>query len=147
MPLSFFVPAFTTCLPLPELTSYLKSQSISSTFAICFKSGCAAAGVFCCSIVHLQLHSNWKLDYTKKRLARNYMQFELPYSITIVTIVDHYRFFQVCVEGPAEELAKVGRQIKQDIFSAIKAAAVNLHYGNCIPHIGFQCPQQDDNYH
>ena len=151
MPLSdneFFVPAFTTRLPLPELRSHLKSQPISSSFAVCFKSGCAAAGVFCCSIVHLQLQSGWEIiQEPNKSLARNCMHFGLPYSIGIVTVVDHYRFFRVCVEAPQKELSTVCPRIKHDMFSAIKAAATNLHYGNCIPHVGFQCLQQDDDYH
>ena len=143
----FFVPAFTARLPLPELTSYLESQPISSSFAVCFKSGCAAAGVFCCSVVHLQLQSGWEIILDpNKRLARNCMEFALPRSCSIVTIIDHYRFFRVCIEDPAEELAKVFPRIKHDIISAIKAAATNLHYGNCVPHVGFQC-LQDDDYH
>ena len=144
----FFVPAFTTRLPLPDLTSYLQSQPISSSFAVCFKSGCAAAGVFCCSIVHLQLQSGWKIiQDPKKCLARNCMQFELPDSITIVTIVDHYRFFRVCIDVPGEENMKdVVTQVRSEVFQAIKAAANNLKYSNCTPSIGFQC-LQDDDYH
>ena len=144
----FFVPAFTTRLPLPELTTYLESQLITSSFAVCFKSGCAAAGVFCCSIVHLQLQSGWEIiQDPNKCLARNCMQFELPYSIGIVTIIDYYRFFRVCVEAPQKELSTICPRIKHEMFSAVKAAATNLHYGNCIPHVGFQCLQQDDDYH
>ena len=144
----FFVPAFTTRLPLPVLNSYLFSQPISSSFAVCFKSGCAAAGVFCCSIVHLQLQSGWKIiQDPKKCLARNCMQFELPDSITIVTIVDHYRFFRVCIDVPEEENMKdVVTQVRSEVFQAIKAAAKNLKYSNCTPSIGFQC-LQDDDYH
>ena len=147
----FFVPAFLARLPQPELTGYLNSQPISTSFAVCFSNDCAPAAVFCCSIVHLQLHSGWEIiqiiQDPGKPLARNCMQFELPYSISIVTIIDNYRFFRVCVDVPEEEkLGEVCQSIRREIFEAIKAAAKNLQYSNSVPHIGFQC-LQDDEYH
>ena len=144
----FFVPAFLARLTQPELTGYLSSLEISSSFAVCFSNDCAPAAVFCCSIVHLQLHSGWEIiqDDTSIPLARNCMQFELPYSISIVTVIDNYRFFRVCVEAPPKEISKYCLKIRNDVFSAIKASAKNLQYSNSIPHVGFQC-MQDDEYH
>ena len=144
----FFVPAFLARLTQPELMGYLSSQPISTSFAVCFSNDCAPAAVFCCSIVHLQLHSGWEIiQDPSKPLARNCMQFELPYSISIVTIIDNYRFFRVCVDVPEEEkLGEVCQSIRKEVFEAIKAAATNLQYSNSVPHVGFQC-LQDDEYH
>ena len=148
--MEYFVPAFTSRLSLPKLTNYLQSQQTSTSFAICFKNGCAAAGVFCCSIVHLQVYSQWKLIVDgRKPLARNCMQFELPYSISIVTLVDHFTFFRVCLDTPKDEektVKEVFSSVRNDFFKAIIAAGNNLKYAKSIPFVGFQCLHNDD-YH
>ena len=115
-----------------------------------FEGGCVPYGLFC-SLVTGLLHSSadWELskDNGKPyRCFRNCISF--LYCIqTIVTFMDIYSHFLVCIQTPPESTKTIALEIKKNIAKTIGEATKRLHYSRLKWQWAIKCPFHKEENH
>ena len=142
-----FVPALLQDLDKEDVEKYrIPSTSTVPSLIIEFPDGGPRKGIFCSLLCWLVSSENdspapWSILTDNIRtpicLYRNCIQFELPQSPTIVTLIDAYAHFEVHVDVPVEFASdlcpKIFPLVRKAIFKGIHKATLNLDYYDSSP--------------
>ena len=151
-----FVPALLRDLDNKDVDDY-RISSCSNTdlpsLVVEFPDGGPRKGIFCsllCWLVSQEDNSPapWSISTdgigTPICLYRNCIQFEIPKSPAVVTLIDTYTHFEVHVDLPVECLdnlcPKIFPVVRKAIFKGLSKATLNLSYSNSSPSPALLCP-------
>ena len=138
----YFVPALLRHLDRKALDEH-RLNSIPS-LVLQFPDDCPGQGIFCGLLCWLVSRENdfpvpWSISVddlgSPLCLYRNCVKFDIPDSLSAVTLIDTYTHFEVHADVPEEFPV-----IKKAIEKGLHKAALNLHYSECRPKSALLCP-------
>ena len=146
----YFMPSLLQRLPSEELDAHRVSSSAAAPLLIRFPLGWPRNGVFCCLVVFLINHCNWKVILPRAGspilMTKNCIKFRVPGKHpTTVTMIDSYAYFEIHIKAPPPVCHKICPSIRDVIFDGIDEATVTLHYSSDKPCSGFFCPHSNSN--
>ena len=116
-----------------------------------FEDGGPQSGIFCSLISHLLSHNHhpcpWTLCLCEGEptcLYRNCIQFVVPNYIGLVTLIDHYEYFEVHV---SEEVQELWNHVRNAIFDGINTVRETLGYSENEPRTAIICPMHTNEPH
>jgi hypothetical protein len=143
----FVMPTLLPTLSEGELEKWHIFSPVAAPLLIKFPKGSRRAGVFCCFIIHLIKHCNWKFFLDKEeRLYRNCVRMHdvIASPPTSVVLIDSNSYIEVHVNAttgvPMSEYTCLLPTIKQTILSGIFSACRTLKYDLTKPEFAFHCP-------
>lgn len=145
---TWFMPSVLKQVPAVKM----KEVRVSALpLVIDFEDGGPQSGIFCSLISHLLSHNHhpcpWKLCLCEGEptyLYRNCIQFVVPNYIGLVTLIDHYEYFEVHVSGEVQEL---WHHVRNAIFDGINTVRETLGYSENEPRTAIICPRHTNEPH
>ena len=141
----FFMPALLPTIPALKIPKHCSPLTSSTSPLLIFfdEIGCSLKGVFSSLVVFLLDQCKWRISYMSSSptcLYRDCIELEHSDRISIVTLIDSFKYFEVHLDtvDPA-----VAASLKQTLLQGLKAAAVALHYSTDLHTIAFFCESPD----
>ena len=160
----YFFPAILAMTAEARINEYILSSRDTKVAALVvqFPTGWAPPSVYCCTVCHLQSHTNWKVvnrpcttlvstGTQLPRVSRNCITFTKHGRPGSVTFIDNFSFFVVRVNVDtskirSDDLVQHCQAIRNELFSAVEAGLNNTHHSSSRPSVGFLCPCQSDSH-
>ena len=143
-------------MPESRVSKFLSSRRPGDIAALAVEF--PLAGVFCCSVCHLQSHSHWKVvhrphptpdgpDSLLTQVFRNCITFTRRGRLGSVTFIDNLAFFVVSVNVETSkldrnELVELCQLVRSELFAAVKAGLEKTHHSDSDPGQSFLCPKE-----
>ena len=138
----FFFPSILNTASDIQIKKLLTSSSDIAPRIVQFPTRWAPAGVFCCSVCHLQTHARWVVKKPSKHvsnptaktyISRNSITFTKHGRPGSVTFIDNLSFFAVCVDiGNSnihgKNLIEHCKDIESEVLAAVKAGLKMTHH-------------------
>ena len=143
----FVMPTLLPTLSEGDLEKWRIFSPVAAPLLIKFPKGTRRAGVFCCFIIHLIRHCNWKFLLNKEeKLYRNCVRMHdiIDSPPMSIVLIDSNSYIEVHVNAttgiPISEYTSLLPTIKQTILSGIFSACRALKYDLTKPEFAFYCP-------